>query len=333
MLTPDELTNAGDYVSEVIGAFEINLLRDISLRIKNVILNDYDLNHQNEILNNYIEKQLTIAKKNIPKRIDKLMPEDTTDKTELTNEIENRLNPTNLNFGIKIGGILTAIPLMNMLYSFVTHNQIRANITGRSTESTLDYSLADIADSGVITPVGQNYRRMESVVGESTLTTVNKVETDKYKIEEKPLELWEVSAHFGARNKGTGPMNHESWQGKVYTAEQLKSVCGLGQGIGLLGWNCRHSYKPFTGQRTYTDKQLKEFKGRRIEYKGKKLDGYECTKMKSYMERRIRELRREQVVGLQTGDKISQQTQIYFDFCKTAGIKPEIGRTYLTFKI
>jgi len=44
-------------------------------------------------------------------------------------------------------------------------------------------------------------------------------------------------------------------------------------------------------------------------------------------------LRREQVVGLQTGDKISQQTQIYFDFCKTAGIKPEIGRTYLTFKI
>ncbi|MCQ4735464.1 MAG: phage minor capsid protein [Anaerotruncus colihominis] len=26
----------------------------------------------------------------------------------------------------------------------------------------------------------------------------------------------EVSAHGGARNKGTGPANHESWQGKVY---------------------------------------------------------------------------------------------------------------------
>ena len=30
-------------------------------------------------------------------------------------------------------------------------------------------------------------------------------------------DLVAVSAHLGARNKGTGPMNHESWQGQVYS--------------------------------------------------------------------------------------------------------------------
>ena len=334
MLTPEELTNAGEYVATAVNAFETNLLLDASARIRNVVLNNYDLEYQNSVLNNYIEKQLDIAKKNIPTRIDKLLPDDNTDKTELITEIEHRLTPSALNLGIKIGGVLTAIPLVNMLYSFVSHNKLRANIINQSIESTLNYSLADIADSGVITPVGRNYRRMSTVAEESTVTTINKITTDEYKIEEKsPDELWEVSAHFGARNKGIGAMNHESWQGKIYTTEQLKTVCGLGQGIGLLGWNCRHSYKPFTGQRTYTDKQLNEFKGRRIVFNGKTLDGYECTKLKSYMERRIREFRREQVVGLEVGEKIKQQTVIYKKFCDTAGIKPDIKRTYLNFKI
>lgn len=33
--------------------------------------------------------------------------------------------------------------------------------------------------------------------------------------------LVEVTAHLGARNTGTGPMNHASWQGKVYTYNKL----------------------------------------------------------------------------------------------------------------
>ena len=34
---------------------------------------------------------------------------------------------------------------------------------------------------------------------------------------EMGCDLVEVDAHFGARNHGTGPMNHESWQGKIYS--------------------------------------------------------------------------------------------------------------------
>src|SRR5919108_1531317 len=35
--------------------------------------------------------------------------------------------------------------------------------------------------------------------------------------EEMGSDLVAVSAHVGARNKGTGPMNHESWQGQIYS--------------------------------------------------------------------------------------------------------------------
>lgn len=67
--------------------------------------------------------------------------------------------------------------------------------------------------------------------------------------------FFEVTRHEGARP------DHQKWQGKVYTYEQLQSICGLGTGGGLGGWNCRHSYFPFIpgiDERLYTDKELKE---------------------------------------------------------------------------
>ena len=68
------------------------------------------------------------------------------------------------------------------------------------------------------------------------------------------LDRYEVSWHAGARP------DHAAWQGKVYTMEQLKRICGLGTGLGLLGWNCRHEYYLFFlgSERRYTDKWLAE---------------------------------------------------------------------------
>ena len=64
---------------------------------------------------------------------------------------------------------------------------------------------------------------------------------------------FEVSWHSGARP------SHQVWQGRVYSKEELESVCGLGTVTGLCGANCYHSYSPFTPgitPRTYTDEQL-----------------------------------------------------------------------------
>ena len=35
------------------------------------------------------------------------------------------------------------------------------------------------------------------------------------------------------------------WGGNMYTYEELKTICHLGEGDGLCGWNCRHSYLAF----------------------------------------------------------------------------------------
>lgn len=54
-----------------------------------------------------------------------------------------------------------------------------------------------------------------------------------------------VSQHVGARDKGIGYENHESWQNGVYTKEELTTVCGYGEMLGLSGINCRHIMFPY----------------------------------------------------------------------------------------
>ena len=34
---------------------------------------------------------------------------------------------------------------------------------------------------------------------------------------------------------GTGYMNHQSWQGKVYSSAEMRTVCGLGEMLGFAG--------------------------------------------------------------------------------------------------
>lgn len=49
------------------------------------------------------------------------------------------------------------------------------------------------------------------------------------------------------------------WQGRVWSKEQLYSVCGLGTVTGLLGVNCYHTYYPFfpgLSERNWTDEWL-----------------------------------------------------------------------------
>ena len=63
--------------------------------------------------------------------------------------------------------------------------------------------------------------------------------------EELGAELYYVTQHLGARDKGVGHKNHESWQGQVYTHEDLYNTCGYGEVDGLCGINCRHTFYPY----------------------------------------------------------------------------------------
>lgn len=55
---------------------------------------------------------------------------------------------------------------------------------------------------------------------------------------------WYITQHLGARNKGDGHENHQSWQGLVVTTKELSTKAGYGEITGLGGINCRHRHYP-----------------------------------------------------------------------------------------
>lgn len=116
--------------------------------------------------------------------------------------------------------------------------------------------------------------------------------------DEMGSDLVAVSAHIGARNKGIGPENHASWQGKIYSRSGNDSkypnfvkVTGYGTGEGLGGYNCRHSfYAYFAGisENAYDRAELKSMNNQKVKYQGQEISMYDATQYQRQIERNIR---------------------------------------------
>ena len=155
-------------------------------------------------------------------------------------------------------------------------------------------------------------------------------------------EHFEVAWHSGARP------THAVWQGKVWTKQQLTTVCGLGSVTGLLGANCYHEYYPFIpgiSERNWTDEWLEEQDRKENtpkEFKGKEYTVYEAKQRQRQMETAMR-AQREKVQLLQKGGadpddvmlarcKYQGQLDEYARFSKKMGLKQERERIYLDMK-
>lgn len=154
---------------------------------------------------------------------------------------------------------------------------------------------------------------------------------------EMGMNLMQVSAHIGARNEGTGPMNHESWQGKVYSIvgstpeyPNLAEVTGLGTVVGLHGVSCRHSMYPFyegLSEKLYTQKELDDYANQKVVYQGKEMSVYEATQQQRAIERKIRYWKRQkgalEAAGLDASGetaKIRQYQAELREFTKQTGL-------------
>lgn len=165
-------------------------------------------------------------------------------------------------------------------------------------------------------------------------------------------DLVEVSAHIGARNTGNGLENHESWQGGVYRwAEKpgdskgeykdFVATTGYGQGAGLGGWNCRHTFYPFVegvSEPTYSQSDLDTMKGenRKFVFDGKEYDGYTATQQQRSIERQIRKQKRlrdaYKAAGLKDDEtaaniKLRRLNAKYKAFSEAAGLPEQRERT------
>lgn len=152
-------------------------------------------------------------------------------------------------------------------------------------------------------------------------------------------EYFEVEWHANARP------SHRSWQGKVWSKEQLVTVCGLGSVTGLKGVNCNHDYHPFIpgiSERNWTDEWLREQNAKedsKREFKGKEYTAYEATQKQRQMETAMR-AQRQKVKMLQQGGadpddvviakaKYQAQLQEYKSFCKDMDLTPQMERVYI----
>lgn len=149
---------------------------------------------------------------------------------------------------------------------------------------------------------------------------------------------FEVEWHEGARP------THAVWQGRVYSKEELTTVCGLGSVTGLLGANCYHMYHPFIpgiSVRNWTDEWLEEQNRKENTPKtfaGKEYTLYEAKQRQRQMETCMR-AQREKVQLLKAGGadpddimiaraKYQGQLNEYSRFCKKMKLTEERERIY-----
>jgi len=255
------------------------------------------------------------------------------------------------------------IDLINMLDE--------ADLKVSSGAQSYSEAVCDILDRYAVRGIYVDYpsgarRTLEAAVRLCVVTSMNQTAaqvTNQY-IVEGGIEYVLVSAHLGARvaQKGQPALaSHADWQGKVYkirgTTSEYPNLLertgydvdpNTGQGtvknpLGLHGYNCRHSHKPW-------DKLLRN---PYVDEKGNlKIDSeenkkrYELQQKQRAMERSLRAWKRKLIVkeqeisGVAETDvkeilqrdydrmayQLTQKNKAYNDFCKQNDLQPQYDR-------
>lgn len=168
-------------------------------------------------------------------------------------------------FNVPIGGRKVFTPLSEYLERSLDKAMLGITTGTRTYSQAIGEVIDEMTASGIRTVdyVSGKSDRIEVAARRAVMTGVAQM-TDKVNeknMEELQTDYCEVDWHMGARNTGTGYLNHQSWQGKVYNSEEMRTVCGKGQMLGFGGINCYHiafAFIPGISKRKYTDEWLAE---------------------------------------------------------------------------
>lgn len=206
--------------------------------------------------------------------------------------------------------------------------------------TVLEKTVTEMTNSGLRTVdyASGHSNRVTVAARRAVSTGLNQVvgKINEENAEKLGTNYFEVSWHSGARP------SHQVWQGRVYSKEELESVCGLGTVTGLCGANCYHSYSPFTPgitPRTYTDEQLDKMnaeENKLVEYNGKTYTKYEATQRQRRLETTMR-AQRQKIKLLEEGGADEQAiinararyvktSDEYVNFSKSVGLSQQWDR-------
>lgn len=243
----------------------------------------------------------------------------------------------------QIGGQYTFFPLTDFWQKTLDGAIMDITTGAFDYNSVLKKTVATLARSGIRTiDYASGYTsRLPVAARRAVMTGVSQM-TGKiadYNAEQLGTEYFEVAWHANARP------SHREWQGKVWSKDELVSVCGLGTVTGLLGANCYHTYYPFipgVSERNWTDDELAELNAKedvKKPFAGKEYNAYEATQRQRQLETAMR-AQRTKVKGLEAGGadqndiiiaKARYQGQLaeYKKFSDAMGLKPHMERVYI----
>jgi hypothetical protein len=204
-------------------------------------------------------------------------------------------------FNVMIGKEKVFTPLSEYLENTLDKAMMEITTGVKTYSQAINGVIDEMTSSGLRTVDYASGRsdRVEVAARRAVMTGVAQM-TDKVNeknAKELDTDYWEVEWHMGARNTGTGFMNHQSWQGKVYSSAEMRTVCGLGEMLGFAGINCYHIRFPFLlgiSKRKYTDEWLTEQNRKentKKAFNGKEYDTYGAIQYQRKLERTIRKLK------------------------------------------
>jgi hypothetical protein len=165
-------------------------------------------------------------------------------------------------------------------------------------------AVKELTDSGLRTIDYETgwQNRVEVAARRALMTGFNQVvaKITESNAEKLGTEHFEVTYHRGARP------THQPWQGRVYTKDELVTVCGYGDVAGLKGANCYHDFHPFfpgISKRLYNDEDLDRMNAEENtpkEYKGRQFTTYEALQRQRRIESTLRR-KREEIALLEKG--------------------------------
>ena len=219
-------------------------------------------------------------------------------------------------------------------------------------DSAIRQAVKSVADQGIgVIHFGSGRRdRLDVAMRRAVLTGVNQTagELQIARADEMGCDLVQTSAHIGARNTGTGPANHEGWQGRVFSRSgrhpkypDFEAETGYGTGPGLCGWNCRHSFFPFfegISRNVYTKAQINEYASKKVNYNGEDISVYEATQKQRAIEREIRDAKRQasalKAAGLDNAEELARVRTLQEkmrDFTRQTGLSRQYQREQALF--
>lgn len=251
--------------------------------------------------------------------------------------------------------------LMNML----NEAEMRVAAGAQSYSAAVCDILDQYGKTGVMIDYPTGTRRtLEAAVRMCVVTSMNQTaaQVTNHYIAEHNVEYVLVSAHLGARTQGKGQpylAGHDNWQGKCYKisgsepdAPNLAEMTGYdivnGVGrvvnpLGLHGYNCRHSHKPWN--KSFENPYLDKNGNLKVDSEENQKE-YELQKKQRAMERAIRQTKRQLLVkqaeidGVAETDvkailqpeydrlayRLRMQNQKYKQFCADNGLRTQADR-------